>query len=1223
MPKVYLQASSGQKANLGSAAIINGQLKVAVDSQELYLDIDNTRIHVSKVVTDYTEAQIKAKTTGILPKMYLSSDTHLLFWYSTSESKWVQINGEVSEAAHAEKATKDNDGNVITTTYYTIDAATTYNTALESRLDTMDSTIAAINSFEIRVVQNKSDLPSTNQQTNILWFVASTNTSGNVYDEYVYVWDDDQKTTGHYEMVGTTETRFENYYTKTEVDNKETAINNAIGTDSTSGTVKGRITAAEDDIDDLEDAVGTYVIDSTAAGYKGTISTRLDTIEAGIGDEQTAESIKGRINTAEGDIDDLQAAVGTYEIDTTDPDYKGTISDRLDTLETNQATDESDIDDLQAAVGTYEIDTTDPDYKGTISDRLDTAETNIGSLQQLHPFNKSVVAELPAVANADPYTIYFVPEAGLTGSDKKYAEYMYLAEAFTYTYEDEDHQSHTVTIPAGYQRIDSTVDFLNYYTKSEIDSTVQNINQTVAGHTQDISNLTTTVNNNKQAQDSKNTALDNTDTEINAKIGTDYAASTATGFKSINTRLGDLEDAVGTYEIDTTDPDYKGTISSRLDAAETAITTNDSAMDARVDELEAAMGTYETDSTDPGYKGTVSGRLDSVETAIGTDSTAASVKGRISALETALGTVDDSDPSTSSALERISDLEDAISDSRTGLEARISAAEDDIDDLESALGTYVIDSSASGYKGTVSDRLDTAESDVDDLESAVGTYVIDSTSASYKGTIANRLDTLETNQATDEGDIDDLEAALGTYVIDSTAAGYKGTVSGRLDSIETAIGTDSTANTVKGRIKGLEDNLAQELLDRAAADTALGGRIDGLVTTIGNINRFEIEVLDVNDSLPVTGDEYTIYFVPLDNDYQSNNYTKYAEYMWISVIDEQTGTDNGYYEEIGITEADLTKYYTKTEVDAKETAINNAIGTDSTAGTIKGRIKAAEDAIGTINNTTIPGVVSDYQSADTGLGNRLTEVEAKLGATMDASTTSGFQSVDARLDTVETSIGDDNTANSIKGRIKATEDAIGTDSTAASVKGRISALETALGTVDDSDPSTSSALERISDLEDAVGANGLAADVAEINAKIGSSYPDSTDSGFVSIGARLTSLENKDTSLDGDIADEATARANADDALDGRLDILEAHSFNYAGSQSEGGAADNVVQTSNSDNAYKDVLFGTGTNHDEVGYNTKATFNPSTGDLKVTSVTLGAATIVYNTTTATIDFNFA
>lgn len=64
---------------------------------------------------------------------------------------------------------------------------------------------------------------------------------------------------------------------------------------------------------------------------------------------------------------------------------------------------------------------------------------------------------------------------------------------------------------------------------------------------------------------------------------------------------------------------------------------------------------------------------------------------------------------------------------------------------------------------------------------------------------------------------------------------------------------------------------------------------------------------EIVDSLPVTGDEKTIYMILNDSDEGSDTYD---EYMWI----------DGAFELIGNTKVDLTDYYNKTQID---TALND------------------------------------------------------------------------------------------------------------------------------------------------------------------------------------------------------------------------------------------------------------------------------------------------------------
>ena len=106
-----------------------------------------------------------------------------------------------------------------------------------------------------------------------------------------------------------------------------------------------------------------------------------------------------------------------------------------------------------------------------------------------------------------------------------------------------------------------------------------------------------------------------------------------------------------------------------------------------------------------------------------------------------------------------------------------------------------------------------------------------------------------------------------------------------------------------------------------------------------------IKMLIVNE-LPTTGEQDTIYLVPLENpDVQGNNY---AEYVYINGEWELLG-------KIGV-QVDLTDYYTKTETN---TLLNNKVGfTDYASTTTAGVIKISYESGATRSD-------SGYMSART------------------------------------------------------------------------------------------------------------------------------------------------------------------------------------------------------------------------------------------------------------------
>lgn len=113
------------------------------------------------------------------------------------------------------------------------------------------------------------------------------------------------------------------------------------------------------------------------------------------------------------------------------------------------------------------------------------------------------------------------------------------------------------------------------------------------------------------------------------------------------------------------------------------------------------------------------------------------------------------------------------------------------------------------------------------------------------------------------------------------------------------------------------------------ADQELQNQINHLLYIIGDIERFDVELIDDVSLLPPVGTKGVLYFVLEDADAmtkveEGDKTAKiYGEYIWI----EQTITNPpeeggqptisivGYYEKIGITTVDLGNYYTKQEID--------------------------------------------------------------------------------------------------------------------------------------------------------------------------------------------------------------------------------------------------------------------------------------------------------------------
>ena len=81
--------TKGLEASLKTTKIENGKLRYTTDTGKCFLDIDDKRIQITDINIDYTEAQIKTLTTGIVNKIYVASDTGAVYIYIGS--KFVKI----------------------------------------------------------------------------------------------------------------------------------------------------------------------------------------------------------------------------------------------------------------------------------------------------------------------------------------------------------------------------------------------------------------------------------------------------------------------------------------------------------------------------------------------------------------------------------------------------------------------------------------------------------------------------------------------------------------------------------------------------------------------------------------------------------------------------------------------------------------------------------------------------------------------------------------------------------------------------------------------------------------------------------------------------------------------------------------------------------------------------------------------------------------------------
>ena len=751
----------------------------------------------------------------------------------------------------------------------------------------------------------------------------------------------------------------------------------------------------------------------------------------------------------------------------------------------------------------------------TKSDATDKYNALIGQIAAINSFEVQVVETLPA--EGQDHILYFVRHNSIV-TDPDYNvfdEYMWVIK--TPASGDD---------PAvyGWEHVGTTeTDLTNYYTKTETDS-IESAIYAALGITKNEAAASgfATFDSRLDALESTSGTDGGRIDELEAKFGA-FNDSTAQGFTTVEERFAGIETNVSTAQSDITEINAKlgnmaDSTSTGFQSVETRLTTleNDTADAVAVAEINAKLGNY-PDSTATGFVSVADrfaaneGEVDEIQAQMGsypasTDADFVSVADRFTTDETAIsgaeGDIDEleakfgnyatsTDAGFVSVEDRFTADETNISALQTevgaasnpdaaSLRGRMATAEADIDEVQAQLGNYPA-STATGFV-SVDDRLTALENDTTDatavaeINAKLGNYpastaedfvsVADRFTANETSISGNASDideiqaqlgnyaastdagfvSVEDRFAAGEGEVDEIQAQLGNYPA-STSTGFVSVVDrftaneSDISALQTEVGAASNpdAASLRGRMATAEADIDElEAKFGAYANSTdsefvtVENRFAALESAVGNINRFDVQVIPDGSSLPVVGTQYTLYFVRHNSIPTDPDYNVFDEYMWV-IKTPASGDDPAVYgyELVGTTETDLTNYYTKTEMDA-------VIGDASTSGTIIYRIKTNEDAIAEIN--------------------------AKLGNMAD-STSTGFQSVEARLTTAETGIEE---------------------------------LEAKFGSY-----ATSTASGFVS------AENRFVADesaIAEINAKLGN-MADSTSTGFQSVEARLDAIE--------------------------------------------------------------------------------------------------------------------
>ena len=408
-----------------------------------------------------------------------------------------------------------------------------------------------------------------------------------------------------------------------------------------------------------------------------------------------------------------------------------------------------------------------------------------------------------------------------------------------------------------------------------------------------------------------------------------------------------------------------------------------------------------------------------------------------------------------------------------------------------------------------------------DVNSAVATL----TAAVNKnaGDIKNNGDAIAENAK----DIAALEAAVGDDGL-----------GGRVSALEVALGVDSGAeNSVSARLDAVEDEItdAKSRLDSAekniedveklAADnqdainalsTALGNDASGLTKRVkdleGEMDVAQEDIDDLEEKVGVVEGKVSALETAVGASGLGGRVSTLEEQM-------QDANDN-----ISAINTDLTNNYVKkTEHSNDINAINNAIGSDTAAGSIKNRIKvlegemdAAEGEIGGIK-TEISTMKTNIQDNHDVISGFQTTVANTYVTKTTHSTDIG--NINGRIDNISTNLGSDFVeGKTVTGRVKALESDMST------AKSDISTLKTNVQNA--ADAASANATE--------IGKVKTRLDAAEGTIKNHTTAINGLDT---TVGGHTTTLGQHATAISGLTTDLGTANGKIKDNTDAISDI--------------------------------------------------------------------------------------
>lgn len=414
-----------------------------------------------------------------------------------------------------------------------------------------------------------------------------------------------------------------------------------------------------------------------------------------------------------------------------------------------------------------------------------------------------------------------------------------------------------------------------------------------------------------------------------------------------------------------------------VNANTTAIENNADAIAANaedIDALEAAIGA-------DGLGGRVSTLETEMDTAEGKISAlegrATDAEGRLTAVEK---TASDAESLAENNAEAISALQAAVGNDNSGLTKRVGTLETEMD-------------AAEGRLTDVEGRATAVEGRATALEAAIGA-----------DGLGGRVTTLE-------GKVDDNADAISAINTDLTNNYVKKSVhTTDINAINTAIGTDTTAGSIKGRIKVLEGEM-----------DAAEGRLD---TIDGKLSTAETNIQNNADA--ISSFQTTV----------ANTYVTKTTHT--TDVNNINGRIDNISTNLG---SDFVEGKTITgRIKALESDMATA---KSDISTLKTDVQNAADAVAA-NATAINGVKSRLDTAEGTIANHTVSING-LNTTVGEHTTTLGQHATS-ISTLNTNLG---TANGKiqdnADAISAINEAIGSDTTNGTIKGRIAELEASIG----------------------------------------------------------------------------------------------------------------------------------------------------------------------------------